>query len=540
MIPSLSLSRRLPLCLLTLAAMGVSSFPSLLWAEEKAGPGTEYDGVKVVNSDPVPTEEPLPVRIVVDETRVVKPFDREIFGINYDWEATQPSFISPLNPVIDPAPVEMLMKGIKFPLNRVAGSDSQVIDFKKSIGPVESRPGQKLWPWSPGKPLLFGPVELFSWLRKVDPDSHISYTVNLHQPAEETGDIAEFLVGDAKATKPDGAVNWAAKRAEYGMPDPVPVAIWELGSEIDFGRGANHWTVDRYIKAAKAVIPLIRAVDPNAKFAMGAITAPWGGTGEGQPPWRNWHQTILKEMGGDLAYITFHPYYYGFPVSSIDGYLDQISQDINAAGYKGKIKIYNSEHAVWPSMPADGKWEKMWFMTHSLGGCLGTSLIYGRWLNRPDVGPAAYHAFSAGPWWMISRQRKTERLHTSGIAELFRLLSKIEGENVVQSEAQGALTDVRKPDLQFDTAAIRRADGTLQLFIANRGGPRTADFSLGKDYAIADSCQLTSTGGMSSVNTPDEQPITVKDGVYPADETKSLGKLDLPARSVTLLTLKKR
>lgn len=84
---------------------------------------------------------------------------------------------------------------------------------------------------------------------------------------------------------------------------------------------------------------------PDAKFAAHAVTAPWNERSEGK--WPEFNRIVLRELGPELSYISFHPYYRGMPPSAIAPYIESLRQDI-AACPNPKIRIFISEHGKWP------------------------------------------------------------------------------------------------------------------------------------------------------------------------------------------------
>ncbi len=483
---------------------------------DSGGAGSEYDGVVLpVDDRKFDFPEKTTITIVVDEDNPIKVFSKDLFGFNYDWDLTQALMLPDGSTEPDPE-VARKLAGINFPLNRVAGSDSKRFRWKGAIGDPGARPPQKLWDWSKGTPVLFGPVEWIRWVQEIDPDATFSWVVNLNESPEDIRDLAEFLCGTPRE-KADGgqSVDWAARRVELGITEPVNVSIWEIGNEMDIGNEDRRWSVDEYMDAAGPAIDAIRSVDPDAVIAVHSKSSPWAPLRPGQQPWENWHREVLEFLGDDVDLLVFHPYYNGIPLSQVEGYMDVMSADIKAITGDDRIKLYHSEQAVWPPMPPDGNWRNNWFMTHSLGGTLNTALFLTLCINRADTVAAAYHSFHSGPWGLIYRDDDSGELYTTGIAAMFKLFSEIDGSDVLPVRLVVDGHDISQERIRdhLGVAAVK-GDHDLQIVVVNRdASPVGFSFESGFEYEI---CDVKTLGGsdVDLSNTVDKTPLSIKTDSY--------------------------
>lgn len=502
--------------------------------EQTGGAGNEYKGVVLEKNTALPRNaRTLPAEISINESISIKPFTRELFGYNFDWNAMQSLMVQSGDGSIDPK-IASLLSGLRSPLNRMAGSESQTFHWKETLGPVQERKEQVLYEGAVPAKFRFGIVEWIQLMQSIDPKAGFVWCVNLatEQPSDHA-DLAEFLTGDPKHDT-NGGVNWAQRRVDLGIKNPVRVAIWEIGNEMDWGKGSM--TAEQYIEAARKAIQAIRSVDPTAKVAVLSKTAPWEPGGE--KTWYRWHQAVLNALGTQVDYVVFHCYYDGHTVAHLDTFIRKIQSDITAITGGSRIKLFFSEHARWPEQPKEGgpeAWQKEWFHTHSLEGCLSTARFLVRSLNESERFAATYHSFSSGPWGLVYRDQ-AGRVYTTGIADMFRLMEEVDGETVVQCTVNGPLTDVAKNTMNFTAAAVQGKSG-LDLIIVNRGPRREATISSRDEYRLKGEKVFTGPD-IDSYNTAESKPITLQ-AVPLEKKDVSLSAYSIPAYSMVLLHLER-
>ena len=507
-------------------------------AEAVAGPGAgqEYSGVDIsasYQSAVSTSSRPLTATITVDKKRIIGPLEKKLFGFNTDRYALETTLLLPGTQQIDPE-ASHLLHGIPLPLVRSGGSEAMQFRWKRAIGPNAERQPQKLWPWATSEKLALGAVEMEQWLRSIDPKTETAWVLNLFQDTpEDHADLAEFLTGTPG--KPRGSIDWAQKRVALGLKEPVKVAIWELGNEVDWD-STHKLTIEQYIDACRKTIQAIRQVDPKAKFAVHALTAPWSPNHQefSGSSWSGWHRNLLRKLGPEIDYISFHPYYDGNPLCVIERYLDRIRDDIQDITKDNRIRVYISEHARWPETPKKGEWKDNWFQTHSLDGCLSTAQFLVRCLSRPEITAASYHALTTGPWGLFFCDPESGKLYTSGMAELFRFFSKLPDGNVVATTISGSGTDPNRPDLEFIAATVSTPQG-LFLVVVNRGAERKAKLALGSNYQLRSGYKLTAPD-RNSVNTLKERTISIT-SLPSLSRDAVLNEILIPPLSVNLLEL---
>jgi alpha-L-arabinofuranosidase len=495
---------------------------------DAGGPGDEYKGIDL-KKDKVLTAQILPVEIAVRENRTLKNYSGNMFGFNYDWLGVDALKIAELRnnnralPLISKQYIRA-MQGFPQSLCRMAGTNSQHFHWKQAIGPIELRKEQKLAPWAKSKIQTTGLLEWIKSCRKVDKDAQFVWVVNISRDTpQDAADLAEFLTRDANT-------QWGNKSIEYGLKAPVKPAIWELGNELDWSH--EKMPVDEYIQRCREVMTAIRKIQPDAVFAAHTKTAPWSRASK--ETWQEWHQAVLKYLANDLQYIVFHPYYHGHKIVYLEQFISRIESDINKSD-NPDIKLFMSEHAKWrPHCDEDPK--KYWYQTHALVGCLDTAEWLLRMLDRPKVTAMTYHSHSSGPWGMIYRDEKSDRLFTTGIADLFKLFSNLPGRKVVKCNISGPYTDVKKDDLSFTAAAVTGPDNKLFLILNNRlpNTSRKVTFKFQNQYHLK-KVQTLSAPDLHSYNTVDHKVIKVE--AEDIDSNAHFANFKVPPKSLTFLEL---
>ncbi len=504
-------------------------------SDAKAGAGTEYDGVVIpedVNDGSKPAM--LPAKVAVDETRRIKEGGSLLLGCAYAGPAMDNQFMDESKTRVSEEMRAILAKVVPLPLNRLAHYNG--FRWKHAVGPLEARIPGKFESWDKNAVNACGPAELIGAIRTADPSARFIWTVNLESDTpEDAADLAEFLTGDGSVNH-NGGTDWAKLRIESGLREPVPVVTWELGNEVEWRDSAKRMPLADYIERCRKIISAIRAVQPTATFAPHAATAPWAYKERFNEDWRDWHRTILRELGNDISYLAFHPYYYGYPTSLIEEYLNVIRDDINQITGGDRVKIYISEHGLWPGQLKGQPWEKTWHTTHALMGCLATAQFSNRLYARPDIGLATYHCFSAGPWGMVYRGKQTKKLYTTGIADMFRLYNAAVGGHVLASTVSGDWTDPTKGDLSLTVTAMETKDG-VNLIIVNRepSTKRLISFSFKGSYDLVRSACLTAPA-MQSYNDEHEKRVVLSES---SEVVKDFSSYEMPAKSVVTLYLKK-
>jgi len=125
-------------------------------------------------------------------------------------------------------------------------------NWKKTIGPVEGRPGKVIQHWHYRNSQQFGLDEMFRMCEdfgaepvyctsvSID-DGYVGVPVGKIQPfVQDVLDLIEYANGDAKTTY------WGKKRAENGHPEPYNLKYIEVGNENGIGDTDGYGYNERY------------------------------------------------------------------------------------------------------------------------------------------------------------------------------------------------------------------------------------------------------------------------------------------------------
>ncbi|MGG1553718.1 carbohydrate binding domain-containing protein [Paenibacillus ferrarius] len=475
--------------------------------------------------------------VSVSESDVIRHADKELLGFNNDWQESQRVIMNQSPSLAIRDDYATAMQGLSLPLSRMGGTDSQYFKWKQTLGPYAQRTG---FPnqWYPTTPMNFGIVEWLKSVQSVNMNSLFTWTFNMLQSdyAEDAADLAEFLTspGDG-TTNPNGGTDWGALRRLYGIADPVNV-VFELGNELDHGLGMSNAD---YIQKCTEIIAAVRAVNPSAKFAALAKTAPWG---DGAPSgtWRNWHNAVLQQLGSSIDYIAFHPYYLGNSIANTEAYLNYLRDDIHAwevsNGSGHAVNVYISEHAVWPLRGTETDYSAASYRTHDLEGLLGTAQFINRMYNRPEITMAAYHALVSGPWFTLDLG--SSGIYRTGIAEMMTTMEQALGTDVVKADVTGDYTNLTQDNNTFTVNAMTDDADGLRLVLVNRDARMKRDiaFEFEHAYKVVKKTVLTAPS-LISTNTATSAPISAVTTVV-TDE-QALQNYLMPEKSMVVLYLEK-
>ncbi len=131
---------------------------------------------------------------------------------------------------------EMGLSVLRFP----GGTYANLYEWKRAIGPVESRGGMHGWKMIPhcnG----FGPDEAARLVERTG--GQLVIVASFNQGARYAADWVEYMnarVGE----NPNGGKDWAAVRAQNGHPEPYGVKYWEIANEGGNSRIWANWPAE--------------------------------------------------------------------------------------------------------------------------------------------------------------------------------------------------------------------------------------------------------------------------------------------------------
>ncbi len=188
-------------------------------------------------------------------------------------------------PQVDSIFNDFPMSTLRYPGNGIAVG----FNWKKSIGPVNLRPNQDLMgtQGSP-QPVKFGFDEFMAMTAaKGVPPSEIQIMVPIYDSAatglnltqlraavpnviSHNADWVEYCNAPNDSTNPGGGIDWAAKRAANGHPEPYGIKIWNIGNEpwASGEYGATATACNTYLTSVTPIIDAMLAIDSTIKITM--------------------------------------------------------------------------------------------------------------------------------------------------------------------------------------------------------------------------------------------------------------------------------
>mgnify|MGYP002335971802 CR=1 FL=1 len=195
-----------------------------------------------------------------------------------------------------------------------------------------------------------------------------------------------------------------------------PILYFELGNEIDWGPVS--WSASKY---SSRVLPFIRAAKskyPEIKFAVVGKTAPWN---ERDKLRHDFDSLLAKDLAGEIDAVTFHPYYDGRSIPSMQEYINTLAKKYQA--YNPRVKVLITEHGRWPEKPAFGDWQKNWYQASGSGGALASADFLLMLMKEPLVDGAMWHQISVnGPWQLFHMNNANSVLYPSAVYWSLRTL----------------------------------------------------------------------------------------------------------------------
>lgn len=191
-----------------------------------------------------------------------------------------------------------LIRALRPPVIRYPGGNfASGYHWEDGIGPRYLRPARYDGAWKVWETNAVGTDEFMSFCAAVGADP--------------------FLVVNDGSGTPDEAARWVAYcndqpstgmgrlRASYGHPDPYGVGLWGVGNEVWGQWQIGHTDARNYAQRLRRFATAMRQADPSIR-----IVAVGDGPHTDSPdnPARQWNDTVLREAGDLIDYLSFHIY----------------------------------------------------------------------------------------------------------------------------------------------------------------------------------------------------------------------------------------
>lgn len=312
----------------------------------------------------------------VNTGNVIMPNPKLLLGITYDcrssltingyglagYHNTDGTFI----PAVDSVFQDFPMSTLRYPANGIVTG----FEWKKSIGPIASRPPQQVFPQptTPAQVMEFGFDEFMAMTaaRGVNPKD-VQIMVPIYDTADvglttmqmsgavpnvisSNADWVEYANAPNDGSNPGGGTDWAATRAANGHPAPYGIEIWNMGNEPYAANEYGSGGVNNYINKIIPIMDAMLAIDSTIKISVtitGKVNSAWSNTILNNIPLQNrMYATNIH------AFMTEDPVN-GSLVNGVDTFAAALVNQAAAAQSRGyKLIVGDYAHAIPGTNPS--------------------------------------------------------------------------------------------------------------------------------------------------------------------------------------------
>lgn len=493
--------------------------------------------------------ETLNASMYVNENTIIKEADKRFLGVGEDWQGSTDGIHIGNNDNSNLAADYLAAAkntGFNIFYMRMAGGSANKFYWKD--GATASGEGGYTYY---GKPMYYGIVEWIKDAQGVNPNVELTFVVNLDDTLENSKDLVRFLTlmpEDEKAVGSDG-VNWAQRRIDCGISEPVNISIFELGNELDKINPTYSTdeecqaAADEYTKKCSAVIDAMSSVNSNIKFAAHAKTYPAGNPSMAEV----WNDRVIHNLAGEISYIALHDYYYPgsmywFKPTRIMGEIVSKTYDLPE---EQRPKVLITEHAVWADPNGENNQKRA---VTSLVGALGTAAFINNASVIEAVAGINYYGLTAGPASLenyggmsmgIFRRFTDGKIYLTGVGEIYKMLAAGLGDNIVHSSVSGNDYVVQSPDIGYvlSSSAHTGNDGSLYLTFINQNKEYAQNISISAQgkYKLYKEYVLTGEGDYADNNPETPEGLFMKTRLVMSEN--QLTSYTVPAQTMIVLHL---
>jgi alpha-L-arabinofuranosidase len=241
-------------------------------------------------------------RVYIDTRRTISPLDRNLFGsflehlgrAIYEGIYDPGSKLSESNGFRKDVLAEIHQLGV--PIIRYPGGNFvSGYNWLDGIGPKAKRPRVLDKAWDTLESNQFGTDEFMAWCKAVGTTPLMGLNLGTGT-AEEAAALVEYCNID-KGTK------WSDLRRENGVAEPYNVQHWCLGNEMDGPWQIGHMSATEYgLKAADAARQM-RSVDHSLQLIA------CGSSGPFMPTYLEWDREVLEQCYDYVDGLSLHRYF---------------------------------------------------------------------------------------------------------------------------------------------------------------------------------------------------------------------------------------
>lgn len=388
--------------------------------------------------------------------------------------------------------------------------------WEDGIGPKERRPVRPELAWFALEPNLVGTDEFLQYCERLGVKPMLGVNLGTGTP-QDAANLLEYVNG----TLP---TYYADMRRKNGHEAPYGVKLWCLGNEMDGSWQICAKTAEEYGRVAAEAAKMMKWLDPTIELVV------CGSSFHDMPTFGAWERTVLRHCYPYVDYLSLHQYYQnndgdipGFLSRSIDmdGFIREVAaicREVKAElGSDRDIGLSFDEWNVWYHFQKEGsipdKWtvgrpieEERYDMADALLiGCMLNTLI--KHADKVRIACLAQLVNVIAPI-MTERGGKawaqtiyTPFLYTSRYGR---------GEAMpVELTCQSYDCSLCQAVPRLDASAVRRADGSLSVFLVNRSECEAVDCRIGACGETREKAEWISLCGYApnAVNDRDYAPV---------------------------------
>lgn len=468
-------------------------------------------------------------QLTVDESTVIKSVTSDMFGTNFEWGGYNNGgkfYVKETTNEINPEFVNAVRDML--PLCRMAGNSANKMYWKNAVGKYpDERQNLQFWEFEPMK-ISFGPVEWVRATQAAQSDARYVYTLNAKDTAENNADLIRFMTlmpDDPNAVGSDG-INWAQRRIDYGIENPVPVMAWEIGNELD-SESNGAYTAEQYAGVCRTMTDAARAVNPDIKISVNTVTA-YDGDDDA------WLAPVLKECAKDIDYVSLHYYYDPQDMKAVDERLDSVKAAIDKYAGGKDIKIIMSEQASMRYTEDESDELRRYYLPHTMRGVMGTAEYFMRSMLHSELEAAVCHATYSSSWATLYPEDGTVKRTATG--DLLRIFSQ----NLVGDALKCTVGNFAKgKNSDISACAVKTADGLSVAIVNENPSEVTVDMKFNNRYDLV-GCDTIRPNDANADNINADNYIGIKQIEVASDSGSidDITKYSLKPYTVALLRLK--
>ena len=376
--------------------------------------------------------------------------------------------------------------------------------WEDGTGPREQRPVRRELAWHQTETNEVGIDDFYHWSKKAG--TEIMLAVNMGtRGLQEALDELEYVNGAPGTTIAD-------RRVANGIPEPMNIAMWCIGNEMDGPWQVGHMTPEEYASRVEKVAHAMKLAESGLELvACGSSSAQ-------MPTFGTWEKTVLTRAYEYLSFVSAHAYYHDHDheshkpegmrefLASSEDMKQFIATVASCADYAREANHGSKDIAI--SFDEWGVWyQDIWQKQEAEWKAAETEGLHTEpWPKAPHLLEDVYTASDAvvEGSLMITLLKHCDRVRSASRAQLVNVIAPIMAEDngpawrqtifypfaAVAALAKGGTVLESRTDCgtyvtaaygdvpTIDSVTVRCADGSLAVFVTNRSLETATELSV--------------------------------------------------------------